>query len=100
MRLTRKKAIQITIELWEFLAETGERFKGAWPKWEEYGKMMSGCPLCEYDDRQFGLACNHCPLTLKFFSCFDAGFRDWSNAGSNAARRVHAREFLEQLKQL
>ena len=100
MRLTEKKAIQITIELWEWLAKTGSFFKSEWPKWKEYGEMDCACPLCEYDIRKSNSSCSHCPLTSKFLSCFEAGFQAWVNTDTAEDRRIYASKFLEQLKQL
>ena len=83
MRLTKRKAVEITKELWEWLAETGES-KWGWPKWEEYGDFHASCPLCEYTDRHTCLSCQSCPLLGMWLDrrsslCMDAGspFRRW-----------------------
>ena len=60
MRLTKKKAVEITKELWEWCAETGG-YKLDWPNWKEYGEFGSYCPLCEYDARHKD-TCRECPL--------------------------------------
>jgi len=60
MRLTKRKAVEITKELWEWCAETGES-KWQWPKWRKYGEFHASCPLCEYAERHTG-ACSPCPL--------------------------------------
>ena len=39
MKLTREEAIDKSIELWEWCAETGEH-KNDWPSWEKY-KLLS-----------------------------------------------------------
>ncbi len=38
MKLTQKKALMISIELWEWLKESGLQ-KEDWPGWEKYGEM-------------------------------------------------------------
>ena len=50
MRLTRKKAIELCIELWAWLAKTGKR-KWAWPEWEKYEEIENDCWFCEYDKK-------------------------------------------------
>lgn len=74
MRLTKKKALQITQELWEWIAETDGN-KGDWLGWERYGHMDARCPLCEYA-RRHGRTCQVCPLYGKWAGetyCTDSG---------------------------
>ncbi|GAH13108.1 unnamed protein product, partial [marine sediment metagenome] len=67
MRLTKKKAIEIAIELWTWLAETGAKYKGDWVGWEEkYGEMEADCPFCEYSDRWGDDECESCPYFQRF----------------------------------
>ena len=40
MKLTKEQAIQISIELWEWLAETGGTDQSEWPGWKKYGRML------------------------------------------------------------
>ena len=51
MRLTKKKALDISIELWEDMEKTGRGHKDAWVGWKKYGKMLNDCPLCAYVGR-------------------------------------------------
>lgn len=107
MILTKKKAIGISIELWEWLAETG-KLKWDWDGWDRYGRMNSHCPFCEYEVRQERtrhehlLNCPYCPYYQKFDSCTENGapFDKWEHAKSPQARRKYAQLFLEQLRQL
>jgi len=53
MRLTKRKTLQITHELWTWLAENPTidgkwMYKFDWPGWERYGGMACDCPCCEY----------------------------------------------------
>ena len=100
MRLTKKRAIQISIELWTWLAETG-REKEAWPGWEKYGDMQCGCALCEYDYRHVD-NCTSCSYHKMFGKCTQgsAPYADWRDSRSQAASKAHAQAFLDQLKQL
>lgn len=101
MRLTKKKALDITIELWESLAETGKS-KISWSGWKEYGDMEGDCPLCEYDNRhQLAESCN-CQYFDKFGGCCekDNPFPKWEDADNKTQSKKYATELLNQLKQL
>ena len=92
MSLTRKKAIDLSIELWEWLAETGKR-KWDWPEWEKYGEMASSCFLCEYDlrrDKGFTLACEYCPLQQRTGhpNCNGTKYWDWDSSITKQDRKL------------
>ena len=101
MILTKKKALDKSIELWEWLAETGA-YKHKWPKWEQYGEMENDCFLCEYQEfhRLKGNLCN-CPLADSEHSgCYAYAYKKWEKAKSPQALKKYAREFLAQLKEI
>lgn len=109
MRLTKKKAIEISIELWTWLVETGSDEKFMWSGWEKYGQMLNDCALCEYGGRRalrtaIDCACDFCPYSQKFEECCneaeDTPYDKWEEATDKAERKKYATEFLEQLKQL
>lgn len=104
MELTREKAIDISIELWTHLEETGEDELGKvlWGGWHKYGAMRGACALCEYDHGQEG-NCQHCPYYQRFWSCAVSGgpYREWRQVqNSDDDRKKYAGMCLEQLKQL
>ncbi len=102
MKLTEKRAIELSIELWAWLAESGKE-KWAWPRWEEYGVAEGNCFLCEYD-AQSEDDCSVCPLWIKFGDggCLsgDCYFNKWDIAKTSRTRKKSAKLFLEQLKEL
>ena len=108
--LTKKKAIEISIELWTWLAETGVDDKGEWEGWEKYGDMDNTCALCEYSNRLRLLgegscepeACGKCPYYQAFGFCWErrANFDEWRNEKLLEERKKYATLFLEQLKEL
>lgn len=105
MRLTKKKAIELSIELWTWLAETGEEFKSLWSGWDKYGEPDNDCFLCEYQGRhetKSTEACSLCPYYKIFGDCTNANmpYENWWSAETIEDRKKYAREFLEQLKQL
>ena len=69
MKLTRKKAISISIELWTWLAETGSEYKHEWPGWKKYGAMVLACPFCEYSRQRNKLALYDAGLNTYCPSC-------------------------------
>ena len=51
-RLTKKKAIELTIELWKWLEENPEAHKMDWPLWRKYDYLDCGCSCCEFTKRK------------------------------------------------
>ena len=99
MKLSRKKAIELCIELWEWLAKTG-KFKGEWPEWKKYGEVDGYCWFCEYVEQRGG-GCMFCPLMKKLgFGCgqIDCFYSKWEDAETPQTRKKYAKLFLEQIK--
>ncbi len=94
MRLTKQKAIDISIELWEWLAETGKH-KQDWEGWEKYEGMEDDCALCEWITRS-KLDCVSCPVR----DCHALAYGNWVCATSSRERKKYAKLFLTQLKEL
>ena len=106
MRLTKKKAIQIQIELFEHLEKTGGDFhdKGEWMS-EHYEEVEDACALCDYNDkhtRKREESCGNCPYYTVFGYCcsYDAPFFKWYGSRNPGDRKKYTREILEQLRQL
>lgn len=114
MKLTRKKAIELCIELWTWLAETGAK-KRYWPKWAEYGNAAFNCPFCEYSRQQaekkgegylsLSDTCPYCPFGGKQFRCNSLYFNDWKIAQDEDEKDItkckkYAKLFLGQIKEL
>ena len=108
MELTKEQAIDLSIELWTWLAKTGKE-KDDWLGWDKYGgrwAIWSNCFLCEYDALLCGeeaeneKQCSYCPLTEEFGDCYKTYFYNWELATTPKTRKKYALLFLEQLKQL
>jgi len=97
MRLSRKKAIELCIELWTWLAKTG-REKEDWPRWKIYGDyVVNDCWFCEYSKE---VGCSRCPLEKKFsLTCGSTFYGNWTRARFPRTRKKYAKLFLEQIKQ-
>ena len=106
MKLTAKRAVVLSIELWEWLAETGLDKEG-WPKWKRNGGKYSDeiegdCFLCEY--AQGG--CGKCPYDIKYGECICGDmnaptlYDEWEVAGTEEDAKKYAKQFLEQLKEI
>ena len=108
MKLSRKKAIELCIELWTWLAKTGKG-KSEWPRWKEFGEIFSNCWFCQYDVKQCrrykksssDWYCQYCPYYKKYGRC-DAINSLYSNWGKEQrgteARKIYAKLFLKQIK--
>jgi hypothetical protein len=97
MKLSKKKAIELCIALWTWLAETGKQ-KRDWPEWEKYEMVtVSNCWFCEYD-YYFGDACMKCPLRPKYKGCGDTYFVQWNQAKTPRTRKKYAKLFLDEIK--
>ena len=104
MKLIKKKAVELSIELWEWLAETGEG-KGYWVGWKRKGgsheQVAFDCFLCELfnDDSE---RCPGCPYYDKYGRCTDGKrpFSKWTDARTVRTRKKYAGLFLEQLKEI
>ena len=108
MRLTRKKAIELCIEMWTWLAETGKH-KHQWPGWKKYGDINLNCWFCGYHFQQLNRKgengtvgkCKHCPLWQKYRClCGKTMYGEWTSALTSRARKKYAKLFLEQIKAL
>jgi len=95
MKLSRKKAIELCIELWEWLAKTGKR-KENWPEWKKYGDILNDCWFCVYVI-QHKKGCNYCPLHC-FEGCFGTYYGKWDIAKTPRTRKKYAKLFLKQIK--
>ena len=103
MRLTKKKAIDLSIELWTWLAETGSPRKEDWPGWKRLGaeSTLAHCFLCEYSSRREYSICKFCPFHQRFGHCTlssPSAYSKWSEEDNSPMRKKYASEFLELLK--
>jgi len=111
MKLSRKKAIELCILLWTWLAKTGE-VKRKWPGWEKYDVAIehhSYCWFCYYDNhteiggiRAKGGDCIYCPYRKEYGHCNSNGtfYENWDKAKTSRTRKKYAKLFLEQIKSL
>jgi hypothetical protein len=111
MRLTRKKAIALCIEVWTIHAETGCT-KEELP--EKHREIVNGCWFCEYAHQRKGKAingsiCNFCPYYKVHGHCYGYGsnkerktkyFRLWVRARFPRTRKKYAKLFLGQIESL
>ncbi len=109
MKLTKKEAIDISIELWRWLAETGANSKSLWPGWKKYDRIHNDCPLCEYalfqrEGNRIGIhaSCIGCPYAAIFEHCLKttSPYRRWIGAYDKNERSHEAHLFVEQLEEL
>ena len=102
MKLTKKKAIELSIEKWTDHAKTGEENNNEdWHERHGYEKMESDCALCEYTDRiRYSNLCSSCPYYQRFGLCLRGVYISWLDAETPEDRKEYANLFLEELKSL
>jgi hypothetical protein len=91
-------ALDIAIELWEWLASTGDHRRIAWPGWAKYDARWKPCPLCA-----ISFDCAGCPLitatgTSARYGCTHLGFKRWDTAKDDETRKNAAARFLGHLR--
>ena len=113
MRLTKKKALQITADLWGWLEKHPSKKKHEWPEWEHKGgdvkdKENIYCACCDYVNSIDGQSCEDCPLTKLWKEihgadscCGDGYFERWERSKSPKTKKKYARIIKEgALKEL
>jgi len=98
MKLTKKKAIELHRELWDWLYHHPNKQKWDWPSWESNGgnipRVSSYCFLCEYSVQHWNNYCREtCILDWSPDSgCLgDGAFERWDNAISPRTRKKYAK---------
>lgn len=94
MKLTKKLAKQISIEVWEYLRDhpcLTDKFQLPDNIYKKIVHMKCECPLCEL----FDMSCHKCPL-----NCLDvkSWYNKWSFATTNRQRKKYASMIVDQIK--
>lgn len=102
MKLTKVKALDMSIELWEAVVEKGVTtfYKKVELCREMFGEVHLGCPLCEHS-RQLGklmtgtatTKCPECPYCVEFGYCENDVYGRWHNEHDQGC----AQKLLDQL---
>lgn len=110
--LTKREALRICGELWDWLAKTGAECKDDWPGWDKYGEMENNCPCCTYSNQSYVFpdyffSCKNCPIKwisnkYKNSSNYDdfypdcqqdpSPFHKWEEADNKEERKAAARK--------
>ncbi len=100
--MTKTEAIDRTIELWTWLAETGKEDKEDWNGWGwnggKYSNNINKCFLCDFA-YDFDVDCPLCPYAKKFGRCDMTGkpFLKWCEVETPRTRKKYAKLFLAQV---
>ena len=110
--LTEKAALDWSLKLWKWIAETGSEDKADWPEWEKWIKQYDSipcslCPCCAYalqilighgksdlDNEK----CGYCPVKKwgRFNTCitdqFMGLFDKWEDAWNSEPERIRCAE--------
>ncbi len=101
-KLTLKRALELSIELWTWCAETGQD-KTLWPGWNDY-LAHNYCFICqeatEASPEIYHANCKFiCPLGDRIDGCYGYSWGKWVKASTAKTRRKYAALFLGELKQ-
>ncbi len=110
MRMPLRRAMDIALECWAWLAETGEQ-KSMWPGWvtQDVWPDDNWCTLCMHAKEAGGFqdsltlgteGCPTCPLYDAFGGCRWTAFWTWHRARTVGGRKRAARRFLHELQHL
>lgn len=68
--LTIQESLELTRDLWLWLALNPGSDKSEWPEWEKHGKFYAYCPCCEYAKGLYRAPdCSECPLKKYWAPC-------------------------------
>ena len=105
MKLTRKKAIELCIEVWTWCTESGA-LKCDYPYSKKQLRYVvrndypeSHCWFCEYCLQHKDNGCKGCPLGGEN-KCEDMAYEKWDKAKTPRTRKKYAKLFLAQIKEL
>ena len=103
MELTKKQAIELHRELWDWLYHHPSKQKWEWSEWKNNGgnfpSVESDCFLCEYELTRSN--CKNCLLLWPLDHCFNLGdglFGRWEDARSPKTRKKYAK-LIRDLKE-
>jgi len=110
-RLDLRTAIELFLEQWSWLAETGKRHEDDWPRWVSLGISYLNT-LCEYSSKRkrklplvesMGYShCNVCPYVKQFGHKCDNNrepFYHWLRS-NDKDRKFHASQFIKKILML
>lgn len=93
--LTKKEALQKSVQIWKHLSKTGQEEK---PK---YAKVyFQKCPLCQYNIEQYDfLTCEEC-LVPNLNSCDSTSiYTDWYYAATPSEKKRTAKILLDLIQE-
>jgi hypothetical protein len=93
MKLTRKKALDMSIDLWMWLSENPMMEKDDYPKIKSIENFYARCPLCEFYDGDCFNNDNTCPLWEN--ECAD--FFKWAGSIRKKTRKKYATVIYKKL---
>ncbi len=98
MYLSKRKALTICKELWEWMRDNPESNKWDWPGWLEYGRMLADCPCCEYSNRHHGCYGGQgCLIQWPGGHCVKdkSPYKQWNDSSEFLEIQKHAAEIVQ-----
>lgn len=104
MRLTKKRAIELTLELWMWLYENPGKYKSDWPGWKDSGGIYETvdceCFACEHAFATIR-RCKSCvllPLWPQTCTSGDNVYANWNEATTDKAKKKYAKQIVDFCK--
>lgn len=96
-KLTEKKALELSIEMWTWLHQNPLKDKMDYPKYKKQGisQYFNRCPCCQY------YTCNDCPLDFEGpyqGKCAGGAFFKWHSAQSIKTSKKNSAIILKALQ--
>ena len=106
MKLTKKRVLELTLELWQWLYDNPNKRKENWPGWEGNGGSYyseTKCFACSYTFAQKdGDGCNLCPLLPLWpdgcTASSQSPYMQWVMAKSRKDRKKYTKEIVDFCK--
>ena len=104
MKLTKKRALKLTIELWQWLYDNPDYEKCDWPGWWRNGgsyDAVCNCFACEYAFNSLKGSCFKCPLLpLWPGGCIEETslYCQWTKTKDRELRKKYAKSIIDFCK--
>ena len=104
--LERETALRLTLEMWKWMAKTGEHKTDYFIHKRSKTIPLMECFLCEYSVQQVGgripLICSYCPYLQKHGHCqrYNSNYNKWALSHANAETKYWAGEIVKELEVL
>ena len=105
MKLTKKRVLELTLELWQWLYDNPGSGKCDWPGWRRNGgihEATCNCFACEYAFSSLKGSCFKCPLLPLWpgYGCMGVNslYVQWTQTTNMELRKEYAEKIIDFCK--